>query len=292
MRPTALTELAGRLGTDASLAWSDLVARATAADTLALVHEEVAEVAEDIFGLWDRLSAEAQHGAEAAVGVAADLVAHFEHLTDEQLQGLTDTIQDTADELHAEALAEAGEPESPESPEDEAGNSLERQLVLDATTHIQGVARSGLAGLASGVGIDPLGVTQQARSIAGSLVPVPGLNQMVPEMAVVSLAASAGMRIRNGESVADVKQWLVDELSTIGVANAASVAVQLLSGMVFLRPLAVLGAKWGRARAETSAQATVAIRSAREKLAVLIPDGPSTSRGQSTQQSENAHELM
>jgi hypothetical protein len=41
--------------------------------------------------------------------------------------------------------------------------------------------------------------------------------------------------------------------------------------MVFLRPLAVLGAKWGRARAETSAQATVAIRSAREKLAPLIP---------------------
>jgi hypothetical protein len=276
-RPTALTELAGRLGTDASLAWSDLVARATAADTLALVHEEVAEVAEDIFGLWDRLSAEAQHGAEAAVGVAADLVAHFEHLTDEQLQGLTDTIQDTADELHAEALAEAGEPESPESsesPEDEAGNSLERQLVLDATTHIQGVARSGLAGLASGVGLDPLGVTQQARSIAGSLVPVPGLNQMVPEMAVVSLAASAGMRIRNGESVADVKQWLVDELSTIGVANAASVAVQLLSGMVFLRPLAVLGAKWGRARAETSAQATFAIRSARERLAPLIDPAP------------------
>jgi hypothetical protein len=274
VRPTALTELAGRLSSDASLAWSDLVARATAADTLALVHEEVAEVAEDIFGLWDRLSAEAQHGAEAAVGVAADLVAHFEHLTDEQLQGLTDTIQDTADELHAEALAEAGEPESPESPEDEAGNSLERQLVLDATTHIQGVARSGLAGLASGVGIDPLGVTQQARSIAGSLVPVPGLNQMVPEMAVVSLAASAGMRIRNGESVADVKQWLVDELSTIGVANAASVAVQLLSGMVFLRPLAVLGAKWGRARAETSAQATVAIRAARERLAPLIDPAP------------------
>jgi hypothetical protein len=93
-------------------------------------------------------------------------------------------------------------------------------------------------------------------------------------MAVVSLAASAGMRIRNGESVADVKQWLVDELSTIGVANAASVAVQLLSGMVFLRPLAVLGAKWGRARAETSAQATVAIRAARERLAPLIDPAP------------------
>lgn len=266
-RPPALTELAVRLSADASLEWSDLVARATAADTLALVHEEVAETSEDIFGLWDRLSAEAQHGAESAVEVAADLVAHFEHLTDEQLQGLTDTIQDTADELRAEALAEAGELDPPE---DEAPNSVERQLVLDASTHIQGAARSGLAGLTSGIGIDPLGVTQQARSIAGSLVPVSGLNQMVPEMAVVSLAASAGMRIRNGESVADVKQWLVGELSTIGVANAASVAVQLLSGMVFLRPLAVLGAKWGRARAETSAQATVAIRSARERLAPLV----------------------
>jgi hypothetical protein len=89
-------------------------------------------------------------------------------------------------------------------------------------------------------------------------------------MAVVSLAASAGLRIRDGESVADVKQWLIGELSTIGVANAASVAVQLLSGLVFLRPLAVLGARWGRARADTSAQATVAIRAARQRLSALV----------------------
>jgi hypothetical protein len=130
--------------------------------------------------------------------------------------------------------------------------------------------RAGLANAASDLGIDPLGVTNQARNIAGSMVPLGGLNQMVPELAVVSLAASAGMRIKNGEPVADVKQWLVAELSTMGVANAAMVAVQLLSGLVVLRPLAILGAKWGRARAETSAQATVAIRAAREKLAPLV----------------------
>ena len=270
-RPLALTELARRLGTESSLVWSELVARATAADTLALVHEEVAETSGDIFSLWDKLSADVEHGADAAAEVAADLAAHFEHLTDEQLQGLTEAIQDTADELHAEALAEAGEPQPPE---DESVESFERQLVLDASNRVQGVARSGLSGLATGVGIDPLGVTQQARSIAGSLVPLGPLNQMLPEVAVVSLAASAGMRIKNGEPVADVKQWLVGELSTMGVANAAMVAVQLLSGLVVLRPLAVLGAKWGRARAETSAQATVAIRSARERLAPLIAAAP------------------
>jgi hypothetical protein len=269
--------------------WSDLVARATAADTLALVHGEIGaeeaagDVVTDFLGIWGGLASEVQDSVEAATeaaaGVTADLVAHFEHLTLGQLQVLTDSIQDTAEALHVQELAEAGELADPD---DEPGKTLEQQLVLDATSHIQGVARSGLTGLANGVGIDPLGVTQQARSIAGSIVPVGGLNQMLPEVAVVSLAASAGMRIKNGESVADVKEWLVAELSTMGVANAASVAIQLLSGLVFLRPLAVLGAKWGRARAETSAQATVAIRTAREKLAVLlmaVTTPPSASKG-------------
>ncbi len=244
--------------------WSELVSRATAADTLALVHDEIdgedaaGEVVTDFFQIWDGLKADVDDGIDAAGDFAGDLAAHFEHLTQDQLAGLTGTVSDTAAELRVDELVEAGE--LAEAPTDDDGKpSSDLALLMGPLA-----ARTGLANVASEVGIDPLGLTNQARSIAGSLVPLGGLDKMVPELAVVSLAASAGMRIKNGESVADVKQWLIAELSTMGVANAAMVAVQLLSGLVVLRPLAVLGAKWGRARAETSAQATVAIRAARE----------------------------
>jgi hypothetical protein len=250
--------------------WSELVSRATAADTLALVHDEIdgeaaaGEVVTDFFQIWDGLKADVNEGLDAA----ADLASHFEHLTQEQLASLTGTVTDTAAELRVDELVEAGElaePATVASTQEGDKPSSDLALLMQPLA-----ARTGLTNVASGVGIDPLGLTNQARNIAGSIVPLGPLNQMLPEVAVVSLAASAGMRIKNGEPVADVKQWLVAELSTMGVANAAMVAVQLLSGLVVLRPLAVLGAKWGRARAETSAQATVAIRAAREKLAPLL----------------------
>jgi hypothetical protein len=269
-RPAGLAELFATLtpfqDEERVQLWSELVSRATAADTLALVHDEIdgddgaGEVVTDFFQIWDGLKADVDDGIDAA----ADLAAHFEHLTQEQLSGLTDTVSETAAELRVDELVEAGELTEP-TPEDDGQPSSDLALLMRPLA-----GRAGLANAASDLGIDPLGVTNQARNIAGSMVPLGGLNQMVPELAVVSLAASAGMRIKNGEPVADVKQWLVAELSTMGVANAAMVAVQLLSGLVVLRPLAILGAKWGRARAETSAQATVAIRAAREKLAPLV----------------------
>ena len=272
---TTLYEQYAELG-PATLQWSDVVARAVAADTLMQVHEEIegelpaGDVVTDFAGIWAGLGAGTQDVAEAAADVTADLVAHFEHLTQDQLEGLTDSVEDTAHQIRTQELVRAGEQAEVPTAEQAAVD-----MVTDAARKLVPV---NLVGDVLNLGPGPRGLTSQAASIAGSLspvsVPVPGLGGMAPELAVVSLAASAGMRIKNGEPVADVKQWLVGELSGIGVANAASVAVQLLSGLVVLRPLAVLGAKWTRARAETSTQATVAIRSARERLAVLLAENP------------------
>jgi hypothetical protein len=275
---TALYQQYAELG-PATLQWSDVVARAVAADTLLQVHEELetdlpaSEVGTDFAGIWAGLGAGTQDIAEAAADVTADLVAHFEHLTQDQLEGLTDSVEDTAQQIRTQELVRAGELAEVPTAEQAAVD-----MVTDAARKLVPVnlVPVNLVGDVLNLGLGPRGLTSQAASIAGSLspvpVPVPGLGGMAPELAVVSLAASAGMRIKNGEPVADVKQWLVGELSGIGVANAASVAVQLLSGLVVLRPLAVLGAKWTRARAETSTQATVAIRAAREKLAPLVRD--------------------
>jgi hypothetical protein len=269
---TALYQAYAELG-PSTLQWSDVVARAVAADTLLQVHEELegelpaGDAVTDFAGIWAGLGAGTQDVAEAAADVTADLVAHFEHLTQDQLEGLTDSVEDTAQQIRTQELLRAGEAAEEPTAEEAAVN-----MVTDAARSLVPV---NLVGDVLNLGLNSR--TTQAASIAGSLVP--GLGGMAPELAVVSLAASAGMRIKSGEPVADVKQWLVGELSRIGVANAASVAVQLLSGLIVLRPLAVLGAKWGRARAETSTQATVAIRAAREKLAVLLgdPAGSATS---------------
>ena len=273
---TALYQQYAELG-PATLQWSDVVARATAADTLLQVHEEIegelpaGDVVTDFAGIWAGLGAGTQDVAEAAADVTADLAAHFEHLTQDQLEGLTDSVEDTAHQIRTQELVRAGELAEVPTAEQAAVD-----MVTDAARKLVPV---NLVGDVLNLGLGPRALTSQATSIAGSLSPVgvPGLGGMAPELAVVSLAASAGMRIKNGEPVADVKQWLVGELSGIGVANAASVAVQLLSGLVVLRPLAVLGAKWTRARAETSTQATVAIRAAREKLAVLLTGAPTRS---------------
>jgi hypothetical protein len=308
-RPDGLTALAatvpvvpGREG------WAELVARATAADTLTRVNQDLAEgdaaeaasvdeLPTDFLGVWAQLASDA---VEAGGAAAADLFAQFQELSEDQVRGLTDAMHDTAVELRVQELVDAaemaevsddatgtGDPDG-EAPAEQPPTA-EEEVVQAVRMHARNaLARSGLpTRLPTGLGdlpgipgipgtalvgglVDGGALTAQARSVAGSLVPMHALNEFVPEVAVVSLAASAGMRLRNGESVDDVKQWLVGELSTMGVANAAMMSVQLLSGLVVLRPLAVLGAKWGRARADTSAQATVAIRAAREKLAPLL----------------------
>ncbi len=291
-RPPALVELASAFAVPAvdRAAWADLVARATTAETLSRVQRELAEAESaegaaaspdethwltDFVGSWFALGAENPEATEAAAG----LVAQFGLLSEDQLQSLSEAVETTAEELRTQELVAAGEADSAEEnvgeAAEETSESAERQFVRGIGSEV--ARRSGVSGvpldlpgnLPVDLGVD-LGLTQKATELAGSLVPLGGLNQMLPEAAVISLAASAGMRIRNGESVDDVKKWLVGELSTIGVANAASVALQVLSGLVVLRPLAVLGAKWGKARAESSAQATVAIRAARERLAVLL----------------------
>ena len=173
-------------------------------------------------------------------------------------------MEETADQIRTQELVRAGELDDEPSAEQATVD-----MVTDAARKLVPV---NLVGDVLDLGLGHRALTSQATSIAGSLSPVgvPGFGGMAPELAVVSLAASAGMRIKSGEPVADVKQWLIGELSQMGVANAASVALQLLSGLVVLRPLAVLGAKWTRARAETSTQATVAIRAARDRLGILL----------------------
>src|SRR5215218_10280773 len=120
---TALYEAYAELG-PGTLQWSDVVARAVAADTLLQVHEELegelpeSDVVTDFAGIWAGLGAGTQEVAAAAADVTADLVAHFEHLTDDQLEGLTDSVEDTAQQIRTQELLRAGEvPEEPTAEE-------------------------------------------------------------------------------------------------------------------------------------------------------------------------------
>jgi hypothetical protein len=60
----------------------------------------------------------------------------------------------------------------------------------------------------------------------------------------------AAWRIRKGENRDDVKEWTTKQLAQTGIANAAGVAAQLTTGTVFVRPVAVLGARLAMARGE------------------------------------------
>lgn len=131
-------------------------------------------------------------------------------------------------------------------------------------------AAAGYSKAVIDTGISGNELTEQTAAIVDNLSLSHAADELVPELAVVALMAAAGLRMRSGQSVQAVSIWLTNELKQIGVVNAAGVAIQLITGMAVLRPIAVLGTRWGMARARTSTEAVVALGRAREVLSAVV----------------------
>ena len=131
-------------------------------------------------------------------------------------------------------------------------------------------AAAGYSNAVIDTGISGTELTEQTAAIVDNLSLSHTADELVPEVAVVALMAAAGLRMRSGQSVQAVGIWLTNELKQIGVVNAAGVAIQLIAGMAVLRPIAVLGTRWGMARARTSTEAVVALGRAREAISTVV----------------------
>lgn len=146
-------------------------------------------------------------------------------------------------------------------------------VTTEAATMAEGAGR---ADDVIDTGVSSVELTEEAADIIDNL----GLGQVVgeflPEFALIALLGAAGLRLRAGQNLDEVKGWLTKELKECGVANAAGVAVQMLTGVAVLRPLAVLGSRWGIARASTSAEAAATLQRVRERMREIKADSNST----------------
>lgn len=130
----------------------------------------------------------------------------------------------------------------------------------------QAAEAAGRSAQVMDTGISSEALTDQAAEIVGNLGFGHAVDELVPEIAVVMLAAAAGVRLRSGQSVSDVRRWVTSELQALGVANSAGLAVQVMTGMAVVRPIAALGARWTLARVRTAGEMTVGLRTLRERL--------------------------
>jgi hypothetical protein len=90
-------------------------------------------------------------------------------------------------------------------------------------------------------------------------------------MAIVAVVVAAGLRLRSGQSPQQVRDWLVRELEDLGIANAASLAVEVMTGVVVFRPVTALAAKWGMARVRTARATSATLNLLRERLQAEVP---------------------
>jgi hypothetical protein len=158
--------------------------------------------------------------------------------------------------------------------------------VAVTTETAEKAAAAGHANAVIDTGISGHELTEQTAAIVDNLSSSHTVDEFVPELAMVALVAAAGLRVRSGQSVQEVRAWLTHELKEMGVANAAGVAIQLMTGMAVLRPVAVLGSRWGMARARTSAEAVVVLNRVRDALASVAVKQAGTVSGPAAQRKD------
>lgn len=117
-------------------------------------------------------------------------------------------------------------------------------------------------------GISGAELTAEASEIIDNLGISSAIDNVLPEAAGLLLLGSAAMRLRAGEPLSDVRRWTTRQLTELGVANAGAVAVEVMTGLIMLRPATALGAKWGLGRLRTTNEARLAFAKQRSRVAM------------------------
>lgn len=300
--------------------WDGLTNRVRATPVLAqlqrravdggLAFDTATDAAEDLWPA-EYLEAFARlgHDETYGVGTQAGLYGLFDHLTDDQMQGLVNSVKGTVLEIRVREMIETGDLAGAEYGDDvtaslsesltQGGHDIE---VADASGEMVGAlqvkagdwsgvsrrideyanagipvavtsetaARAEAAGHGQDVidtGLSGAELTAEATDIIDNLGLGHAVDELVPEAAGLILIATAAMRLRAGEPFDDVRRQLTTELGDLGVANASAVAIELMTGMIMLRPVTALGTKWGMTRLRTASAAQRALSQQRERIA-------------------------
>lgn len=95
------------------------------------------------------------------------------------------------------------------------------------------------------------------------------LHELVPEFAVAAILTIAAVKLKNGADRRETARWAREQLATAGLANAVSLAVQVATGTVALRPLAAMGTRFAIARGRLASHIGERARDRRAQLRAL-----------------------
>ena len=122
---------------------------------------------------------------------------------------------------------------------------------LDIVTNHEAIATAAQRGMNTSHLIDAGSNATVTDHVAGALQHVNDthlVHELVPEFAVAAILAIAAVRLKNGADRKETARWAREQLATAGLANVASLAVQVATGTVALRPVAAMGTRFAIAR--------------------------------------------
>ncbi|MRK01379.1 hypothetical protein GEV27_07560 [Aeromicrobium sp. S22] len=257
----------------------------------------------DFVEAFRHLRYDGKYGVEERAGV----YGLFDHLTQDQLDGIANSVKGTVLEIRVRDMAQAGElPGMSNVPSgarlsgsltqtghdveimNGSGEIVEKiQVKAGSWTNFSGrmdeyandgipvavtseaAGRAAEAGRSADVidtGISAADLSAQTAELVDNLGLGHAIDEIVPEMALVMLTAAAAVRLKSGQSPTEVRQWVTGQLQELGVANAAGLAISVMSGVAVLRPVAALGAKWTLARVRTGAEVSASVATLRQRL--------------------------
>lgn len=137
-----------------------------------------------------------------------------------------------------------------EAAESAAANGVDPELIIDT-----GISAAELTGeVASTLGnLDLLHVTQE----------------FVPELAIAAIGVVALVKLKNGAPREEVSGWVKEQAALAGLANAAGLVTQVLTGTVILRPFATMGVGLTAARGSIARKTGDNLRRMRATLVAI-----------------------
>ena len=97
-------------------------------------------------------------------------------------------------------------------------------------------------------------------------------HELVPEVAIATILLIAAVKLRNGRSRAETATWVKEQATSAGIANAAALGAQILTGTVALRPIAAIGARFTVERGRIARRTGATLRQIRVILDELAND--------------------
>jgi hypothetical protein len=94
-------------------------------------------------------------------------------------------------------------------------------------------------------------------------------HELVPEIALAAIVALALVKLRQGAGVGETANWVKEQATIAGLANAAGLAVQVATGTVALRPVAAIATRFTAERGSVARRAGAALRRVRSVLEAL-----------------------